>query len=375
VRELPVSGSLRPITGRNPLVARDDALLEILGLPPNGETQEDESLNDDEEAFLIEEIVAKMSDPVATMGAFDDASRVRIFRGMITNNKGPVAERVAEAVAMYERVAAFLAAGGGDLSVPVDGERALADAMNTVVGGCDRYGHLLWAERLGDVERAVERGVTPESARRCRLKTMEAIRCAQIRAVERRGPRRYKQIYVIDLAGISIASLLGRAAVRDVTKEIVQGANAYYPETLWRLFVVNAPFVFRSVYAMLSPFIHPVTKQKIKILGGPSKFLPEMARDGIPADAVPAMVGGDAPGTPLAVLLPELVADGFPRAARKTRLVSLSMDPADDRDAFEENGEDAARERGRLLGLEPLEVAGALGLAASAAAAAAYLFA
>lgn len=168
VRELPVSGSLRPITGRNPLVARDDALLEILGLPPNGETQEDESLNDDEEAFLIEEIVAKMSDPVATMGAFDDASRVRIFRGMITNNKGPVAERVAEAVAMYERVAAFLAAGGGDLSVPVDGERALADAMNTVVGGCDRYGHLLWAERLGDVERAVERGVTPESARRCR---------------------------------------------------------------------------------------------------------------------------------------------------------------------------------------------------------------
>ena len=34
------------------------------------------------------------------------------------------------------------------------------------------------------------------------------------------------------------------------------------------MFIINAPFVFRSAYSIASPFIHPVTKEKIKARGG-----------------------------------------------------------------------------------------------------------
>jgi hypothetical protein len=36
----------------------------------------------------------------------------------------------------------------------------------------------------------------------------------------------------------------------------------YYPDTLYRLFVVNAPFLFRALWAILSPMVDPVTKAK-----------------------------------------------------------------------------------------------------------------
>ena len=69
-------------------------------------------------------------------------------------------------------------------------------------------------------------------------------------------------------------------------------------------------------YSIISPFIHPVTKEKIKILGGPSKYLPEMLKEGIPKSAVPKFLGGDHPDVTLHARIDQLVKDGFPRAAR-----------------------------------------------------------
>ena len=43
--------------------------------------------------------------------------------------------------------------------------------------------------------------------------------------------------------------------VRDMAKAIVTGAGSFFPETAWKLFIVNAPFVFRSVYAVIKPLI------------------------------------------------------------------------------------------------------------------------
>jgi len=188
--------------------------------------------------------------------------------------------------------------------------------MNSRVGGLDLYGHQVWAEQLGDIGAVCDHPLSPDEAKQIRCKVMEAIRALQTRATEKRGLRRYKQVYVLDLSEISISSLLTRSAVREMTKAIVGGANDYFPETLWKLFIVNAPFVFRSAYAVVSPIIHPVTKDKIKVLGGKSTYLREMEKNGIPAEAVPAFLGGQCPDQALADLIPGLAADGFPRAAR-----------------------------------------------------------
>ena len=145
------------------------------------------------------------------------------------------------------------------------------------------YGHLVWCECLGDISAVVDAGVQPADAVKMRCRVMEAVRRLQYR--HKTAHIRYKQVYVLDLSEISLGSLITSSKVREMTKAIVGGANDFFPETLWKLFIVNAPFVFRSAYSVVSPVIHPTTKEKMKILG--SSFLDELERNGVPLVAVP----------------------------------------------------------------------------------------
>jgi len=76
---------------------QDDARLKALGLPLNAEMQEGEPLTAEEQAYVSDEIAPRLKDASATFAALDETSRIRIYRGMITNNKGTPEERLAEA--------------------------------------------------------------------------------------------------------------------------------------------------------------------------------------------------------------------------------------------------------------------------------------
>ena len=344
------SKSLENFEAVSPMVADDDAKLEKLKLPLNEDMQEDELATEEEKAFLKEEIEARLEDADGTMKAFDETSKTRLFRGMITNNKGPMEKRIEEAVEMYGRVGAWLNAHGDVLEAELPGESVMFSSMGSTLGGQDLYGHVVWAEKLGDIGAIVDFPVSTEGAAAIRMKIMEAIRAAQIRANEARGPQRYKQVYIIDLGQLSITSLMARPAVRAMTLEIVKGANAFYPECLWKLFIVNAPFVFRSVYSMVSPLIHEVTKKKIKILGGPRTYFAELEKNGIPRSAVPTCLGGGCPDAPLQDLIRDLVADGFPRAARKTKSFAVATDAAaEDAPSSPRGGGDGAAKKSAMI--------------------------
>jgi len=161
---------------------------------------------------------------------------------------------------------------------------------------------------LGDVAAVVEHPVKPDEAVVLRCKVMEAIRAIQCRNSEARGARRYKHVYILDLADISLSSLMTSSSVRSLTKAIINGASSLFPETVWKLFIVHAPFIFRSAYAIISPFIHEVTKQKIQILNGKSSYLPALHKAGVPKSSIPAFLGGTCPDRTLTSMLPELAA-------------------------------------------------------------------
>ena len=347
----------------NPRVEADDDQLAKLGLALNDELEEGKPLTDEEEAKLRDEIVAKLEDPTV-MESFDETSRVRIFRGMITNNNGTDEENVQEAIETYDTVGKWLREHPSILSEKLPKEELLNGVMNARVGGVDFQGHLVWCEQLGDIAGVVKKGLTVDEAKVLRMKTLEAIRAAQIRACETRGPRRYKNVYVMDLSKLSTMSMKN-SKVRDMAKAIVTGAGSFFPETAWKLFIVNAPFVFRSVYAVIKPLIHPVTRDKIKILGGKSSYLPEMKKAGIPLSSIPTSMGGTYADKSIERCIDELLADGFPRAAREYtpqteeivegEVVSLTREPS-------LPGEEAEAET-----LSPsMKILGVVGLAATA---------
>ena len=120
----------------------------------------------------------------------------------------------------------------------------------------------------------------------------------------------------MDLSKLSTMSM-SSSSVRDMAKAIVTGAGSFFPETAWKLFIVNAPFIFRSAYKVISPLIHPVTRDKIKILGGKSAYLPAMQKAGIPLSALPRSMGGTCEDKSIEQCIEQLLADGFPRAARE----------------------------------------------------------
>jgi hypothetical protein len=41
----------------------------------------------------------------------------------------------------------------------------------------------------------------------------------------------------------------------------------YYPETLYKMFIVNAPWIFRALWKIVSPWIDPQTRERI-CMGG-----------------------------------------------------------------------------------------------------------
>jgi len=62
-----------------------------------------------------------------------------------------------------------------------------------------------------------------------------------------------------------------------------------YPQRLETLYIINAPWFFRAIWAVISPWIDPVTAAKIRILGG--DYL-KVLTEAIDIEEIPAEWGG-----------------------------------------------------------------------------------
>lgn len=51
-----------------------------------------------------------------------------------------------------------------------------------------------------------------------------------------------------------------------VTKETLNIITAHYPERLGKCFMINAPWIFGALWKFVSPFLDPVTKDKITFI-------------------------------------------------------------------------------------------------------------
>jgi len=82
----------------------------------------------------------------------------------------------------------------------------------------------------------------------------------------------------------------GVLRVKDQIRAIFHVAEYYYPETLWKMFLINAPWVFRSIWMVIQPLIHEKTRVKIKLMGG--NYIEEMKEHGVDPDQLPVSIGG-----------------------------------------------------------------------------------
>lgn len=93
---------------------------------------------------------------------------------------------------------------------------------------------------------------------------------------------------VLDLANVGIFTFTS-AAVRRVLLEIIRMMGSYYPESLARIVIINAPYAFSMLWDFMTPFIDVRTQERIQILrdDGADRLL-----DYIDEDSLPEFLGG-----------------------------------------------------------------------------------
>lgn len=95
-----------------------------------------------------------------------------------------------------------------------------------------------------------------------------------------------KQIIVMDMKNVSMT--MDFMALR-VFKRTVVIDEACYPERLETLYMINAPFTFSVLWAIIKPWIDPVTVAKFKILGSNYQ---EALQENIDESQIPVEYGG-----------------------------------------------------------------------------------
>lgn len=98
-----------------------------------------------------------------------------------------------------------------------------------------------------------------------------------------------KNIYIIDLEGISALGLFGEKI--DFVKDCASVTGAHYPERSATIFVINVPGWFNLIWKAISPFVDPVTKEKVRILKGKTNILNDFLTR-IPMENIPPEYGG-----------------------------------------------------------------------------------
>lgn len=91
--------------------------------------------------------------------------------------------------------------------------------------------------------------------------------------------------------------------------------SEYFPESIWKIYVINTPLIFRAGWAMVKGWVHPITQAKINIFGSPADARKVMLTHGLNDDALPAWLGGTHPGKPTFEYLKETIANNCAGAA------------------------------------------------------------
>ncbi|KAF2278491.1 uncharacterized protein EI97DRAFT_358910, partial [Westerdykella ornata] len=152
----------------------------------------------------------------------------------------------------------------------------------------DKDGRPVYIEKLGNVDlTALGKITTQERMIQNLVCEYEKMADPRLPACSRKaGYLLETSCTITDLKGVGIAKA---TSVYGYLGQISAISQNYYPERLGKLYVINAPWGFSTVFSVVKRFLDPVTVNKIHILG--SGYEKELLAQ-IPAENLPKEFGG-----------------------------------------------------------------------------------
>ncbi|KIW89404.1 uncharacterized protein Z519_10258 [Cladophialophora bantiana CBS 173.52] len=92
---------------------------------------------------------------------------------------------------------------------------------------------------------------------------------------------------IMDMKGVGVGRI---PSVYGYLKSVSAISQDYYPERLGKLYIINAPWGFASVFSFVKSFLDPITVAKIHVLG--SNYQKDLLQQ-VPAENLPKEFGGE----------------------------------------------------------------------------------
>jgi len=153
----------------------------------------------------------------------------------------------------------------------------------------DKDGRPLYIEQLGKINLDAMRKITTDERMLSNLVVeYEKMADPRLPACSRKsGHLLETSCSIMDLKGVGLGMMSSAYGYLQQASAISQN---YYPERLGKLYVINAPWGFSSVFSVVKKFLDPVTVAKIHVLG--SGYQKELLAQ-IPKENLPKQFGGD----------------------------------------------------------------------------------
>jgi len=135
--------------------------------------------------------------------------------------------------------------------------------------GTDADGRVILWDKSGNLDTAwISKIVKDEKAKSALtfycIRQIENIVRSKIALSKRTGVRMTKHVSVLDAHNIGLTNV---TAVKDLMQRILADVQVMYPETLKKLYIINAGWLFKTAWMVIKNFLHPITAAKVTILG------------------------------------------------------------------------------------------------------------
>lgn len=153
----------------------------------------------------------------------------------------------------------------------------------------DKDGRPIYVEQLGKLDlKALYEVTTPERQLQRLVVEYERMRLERLPVCSaEHGELIETSCTIMDLKNVGVSQFW---KVSGYVQQASKIGQCYYPETMGKFYIVNAPYIFTTVWSVVKGWLDPVTVDKIKILG--SGYQDELRKQ-IPPENLPEALGGE----------------------------------------------------------------------------------